>query len=172
MLMYTTTQSSRILERLVMYKVVSRKPYTPAFIIYSMPCVMLAMVVLIIFALVNKSILLAILSLLCLCWGSFVDVFFNFQEYGEIGTEHKKLIFNYKLNSSVMVNSSIKCTINKITKYKIRRKSIVLYGDIVRTQKCRKNKSLNKLVINVDSKDICNSDIINLVIKFSEGDKV
>lgn len=80
-------------------------------------------------------------------FGIFSDNYYNYYECAKLSFERNKIIFEYKLNDTLMGNQGVKVTIKDIDKIKFKRKKAIIHGDIIKKQPMMKSKSLSKIEI-------------------------
>lgn len=131
----------------------------PAWMIYSMPLVLVVMVVSFIVTIVNFGTVIGWIFLgvftLSLIWSIISDKIFSLYENCRISFKKDSIIYEYELNKSVMPSSNVTTTvtIKDISKVKVRGKSVVIKGSILRRAPLKKPVEVRKVELPIDFKE-------------------
>ncbi len=134
----------------------------PAWVIYSMPIVLVAMIVcfiemLLTYKEIAKFVTWCAIFLVLFCWSMVSDKIFSMYENCRISFEEGKIVYKYDLNRSVMPSSNVTTTIiiYDISNIRVRGDVVVIKGNITRKAPLKKDVHLKKveLPINFVEKD-------------------
>lgn len=142
------------------YRDESKLHKVPDWVIYTMPLVLLFTIVfgiIIVLNFISGTINYSIVSLflVCIIWGKFVDLFFNFYNNCRYDFSTKSVVYRYDLSSSILsqTNCTVKIEVFKITKLRVRKKSVTVWGTISKTAPRQATKTLNKVDLRLDFKE-------------------
>lgn len=124
----------------------------PAWVIYSMPFVMLGMVISIVCAIVYQSVLWCVGYTILLFWSIFSDKYFSMYENCKIEFKEDCVVYSYDLNRSVMPSSDVttRLYITKISKIKVKRNTLILKGCIVRKAPLKQQREKGKISVPIN----------------------
>lgn len=142
------------------YRDESKLHNVPDWVIYAMPLVLLLELVLGVIIVLNFMLgtinyYMVSSFLLCIIWGKFVDLFFNFYNNCRYDFSTKSVVYRYDLSSSILpqTNCTVKIEVFKITKLRVRKKSVTVWGTISKTAPRQATKTLNKVDLRLDFKE-------------------
>lgn len=128
----------------------------PAWVIYTMPLVLILMVVSVVLMVSGfrgtSGYVGLILFLLSFFWSIYSDKLFSMYENCRITFKKDCVVYQYDLNRSVMPSSNVTTTItiSEISKIKVKRKSIVVKGRISRRAPLKKEVQIKKVELPID----------------------
>lgn len=129
----------------------------PAWVIYSMPIVLVAMIVCFIEMLltykdVAKFVTWCVIFLVLFCWSMISDKVFSMYENCRISFEEGKVVYEYDLNRSVMPSSNVTTTviIYDISNIRVRKDTVVVKGNIIRKAPLKKDVQLKKVELPIN----------------------
>lgn len=151
----------------------SKIKYCPAWAIYSMPFVLLALCICLVMGIKNfginvYSITSCIISIILIGYSKFVDIYYDMYEDLRISFVGSRVLIQYKLNSEVMPSSNVIATITviKIDKIKLKKNSVVIKGLMQKEAPLKKAKKVSKVVMPINF--IEKEKVIQLLKKFAE----
>lgn len=137
----------------------SKMHNVPAWVIFTMPLVMLLMVISVIISIISVFsrnyillISMAVLFALTLFWSIFTDSYFNYHENCKIKFQNNSIQYDFNLNSAVINSSKTTVTvkINDLKKYKIRGNKIKYWGKITKKAPFQHEKYLKSIELPLD----------------------
>lgn len=131
----------------------------PAWMIYTMPFVLVVMLVSIILTICNFGSTVGWVCLgifvLSFIWSIISDKIFSLYENCRISFKKDSVVYEYELNKSVMPSSNVTTTviIKDISKVKVRGKSVIIKGSISRRAPLKKLVEIRKVELPIDFKE-------------------
>lgn len=146
------------------YNISTKKPTAPTFVIMTMPLVIITMVFMfglsvwrgVVSGIGDISFVIPmIVGISLMLYGIFCDGYFNYYEDGKIEIKNDYVIWSYHLNSNIVSSSdrSVTITINDITKLKIKKSQVIVWGRITKKAPFKKQSNIDKCTISVDCSD-------------------
>ena len=131
----------------------------PAWMIYSMPLVLVIMVVSLIITIFNFGTIMGWVFLgvftLSLIWSIISDKIFSLYENCRISFKKDSVVYEYELNKSVMPSSNVTTviTIKDICNVRVRKKTVIVKGSISKRAPLKKVENIRKVELPIDFKD-------------------
>lgn len=134
--------------------------YAPTWVIMTMPIAVIGLVISGIITLVSLirggiSVVSLIVFALCLVWGIFSDIYFDYYEGCKISFNPNCFVVEYNLNSSVIASSSkkVRIDVRNVKKLKVKGKKAVVWGDITKATPFKNGEKLKKIEIPINFKE-------------------
>lgn len=135
----------------------------PSWVIYSMPFVLIAIVISALITIGYRSIISFVILCITVGWSIFSDKYFCMYEHCRMEFKKDIVIYRYELNRAVMPSSDVTTTItiSKLSKIKLKKKTIVLKGCIVRKAPLKKEAKIKKVEVPIDFVE--REEIVNML---------
>ena len=110
----------------------------------------------------NYKVVYGIILVGIICFGIFTDTYYNYYECVKISFGKNKILYEYKLNSTLAGDRSVRVNIKDITKIRFKRKKAIIHGNITKKQPLAKERELKKIEIPTNFGKDTNKIIENL----------
>lgn len=131
----------------------------PAWVIYTMPVVFVALILSAVMSCVffgrTAGYVWSGVFGLSVFWAIFSDKYFSMYENCRIEFKKDKIVYRYELNRSVMPSHDVTTTvtISKLSKMSVRGKKVILKGEMTRKSPLKKEVSITKVELPIDFQD-------------------